>query len=346
MSVIKDPQTETSRVAVVRRAIGSQLRVFAVAATAILLATTLCTHAARSFWVADLLANLRTQQVLGLLACLVFHVAFRSWKLLAVSVVGLLVHLPVFVSDYVYCQAASGAAHSGLDHTAQATLSLTTANVLTTNRRYADIANELLTLNSDLVAVIEISSGLHDHLSGNFSRVYPYSVFYVQDSGNFGIALYSKLPWSNAALTAFNDDSLKSVVATINHGGHRWHIIATHTLPPIGRRNYEHRNQHLKLLSDEVNRLRLGDSSPHVVVMGDLNITPWSPIFQDFAAEANLRRDTVSFGLRPTWFRFPTFAFGLVLDHVLTTGGISCLNYTVSPDVGSDHRFVTVELAP
>ncbi|MEZ6041199.1 MAG: endonuclease/exonuclease/phosphatase family protein [Planctomycetaceae bacterium] len=328
----------------IRRALGRWFQNLFLAATLILLATTLLSTVARNFWIADLLANLRIQQVLGLLVCIAVHTGFQSWKLVVLIGAGLLFHAPAYVADYRYCRSDAVAARSGISQTDAGTLRVTTANVLTSNRRYADIANELLASDADVVAIIEISTALRDFLSADFSRQYPHSVFYVQDSGNFGIALYSRIPWTNAALTHFNDNDLKSVVATINHSGQTWHIFATHTLPPVGRQQFAHRNQHLQMLSDEVKRLRSDDPTSHVVVMGDLNITPWSPIFQDFAGNSELRRHTSGPGIRPTWYRFPAFAFGLVIDHVLSTDNLSSDSCSVGADVGSDHRFVTVQL--
>ena len=83
-----------------------------------------------------------------------------------------------------------------------------------------------------------------------------------------------------------------------------------------------------------------------VIVMGDLNLTPWSPLFRDFLIAADLHDASRGHGLTPTWYRWPFFPFGLVLDHGLASQDIVCTKRAVQGDVGSDHRPVTFEFTP
>lgn len=310
-----------------------------VAAICVLVVGSLLTVFARSFWLADILANLRVQLVVGLLASLAIAFAFRKWTWVLISLLVVGLHVPSFIAG-----SGSELLVGSSDGILSRPLIVMTANVLTTNRRYSDIECELLACDADVVAVIEISSGLRDYLAGDFSKSYPYSLVDIQDSGNFGIGLYSKQKFESVQLMTFNDDSLQSVMATIDQGNLKWRIIATHTFPPMGSGPFNHRNLHLKMLADRVESLRLDDPYVPIIVMGDLNITPWSPIFQQFTVGAKLRRCGSATSFVPTWYRFPTFPLGLVLDHVLVTADVLSGPVTISPDVGSDHRFVTAPL--
>ncbi len=316
------------------------------AGSIVMCGTTLMTLAARQIWLADILANLRIQQLLALIACVLLAAFFRSRLLVVLCGICIAIHGVAFVAGRpsLPSQPLRNSIGTLVGQKSVSGIKLTTANVLTTNKQYSDVECELISLDADVVAVIEISSGLRDHLAGDFSKIYPHSIVDFQDNGNFGIGLYSKLPWESAELITFNDSTLLSAIATLRHSKTTWRIIATHTLPPMGRRHFEHRNLHLQQLAQMVASLRASDSASPVVVMGDLNITPWSPIFQRFVNDAGLLRTGTGSGATPTWYRFPIFPFGLVLDHILATKDVLCQSHRISSDVGSDHRFVTAEL--
>ena len=72
---------------------------------------------------------------------------------------------------------------------------------------------ELQSADADVIAVLELSSGLRKHLANVFQHDYPFSLVDSQDNGNFGIGLYSRYEFESAKLTYFNDESIQSIVA-------------------------------------------------------------------------------------------------------------------------------------
>ena len=296
----------------------------------------LLTLFATHWWLADLCANLRVQWTIGLLVTSVLLACFQKWKLVVLQLMFVGLHISWLASGFSIATA---------NHNAVPWMTVTTANVYTGNRRYDDIEAELRKTNADLIAVVELSTGLRDHLAGDFSKTWPWSLKHPGDHGNFGIGLYSKHPFENPQVEFFNDDAIPSVSATIVCNGQRVHILATHTLPPMGPRRFAHRNKHLKMVADEVRQRRQREPDVPLVVLGDLNLTPWSPVFSDFLKQSQLHRAGDGHGWTPTWYRFPSFPFGLVLDHVLTTNDVTCVAHTVGSDIGSDHRFVTAKLS-
>lgn len=81
-----------------------------------------------------------------------------------------------------------------------------------------------------------------------------------------------------------------------------------------------------------------------VVVMGDLNTTPYSPRFRDLARRGGLTDAAIGAPWRTTWIsRFPPF--GLTLDHVLLGAALRPLGRRVADGIGSDHFPVIVDLA-
>ena len=83
-----------------------------------------------------------------------------------------------------------------------------------------------------------------------------------------------------------------------------------------------------------------------MIVLGDLNLTPWSPLFSDLEASTELTRARHGYGLAPTWYaKVGTFTMGLVLDHCLISDELECVSHRVGADIGSDHRAVIVGLS-
>lgn len=302
-----------------------------------LAAATMLTFVAPLWWLADLCANLRMQGVIGVVGTGVLLSCFRKWKLVALQLCLVCLHLPWFVDTSLKFSPSETAGSRGLR--------LTAANVYTGNLRHDDIQAELLQSNTDLVAVLELSTALTKSLSTEFSKQYPYAIEDPQDAGNFGVGLYSRIPLESPGIIHFSSGDIPSVAATLTFNDHKVHLLATHTLPPIGRYGFSHRNKHLQMIGSYIKEYRVKHPGVPVVVMGDLNLTPWSPVFDELLQRSQLQRAVTGNRVIPTWYRYPAFPFGLVLDHVLISDELRCVAHRVGADVGSDHRFVTAELA-
>ena len=81
-----------------------------------------------------------------------------------------------------------------------------------------------------------------------------------------------------------------------------------------------------------------------VIVLGDLNATPWSPVFKKLLGETRLVDARRGFGLRPTWpSTFPPL--WIPIDHCLVSPGIEIRDFRVGPACGSDHHALVVDMA-
>lgn len=101
--------------------------------------------------------------------------------------------------------------------------------------------------------------------------------------------------------------------------------------------NWHLRNEQLEEIAEFVR-----DKPGHVVVLGDLNVTPWSKSFQKFTESANLRDSRRGFGVNATW---PAWlgGLGIPIDHCLVSEGIVVRNVETGESVGSDHRPLIAE---
>lgn len=297
--------------------------------------TTVLGLLARYHWIADLCANLRTQHVIALTVLLLIVIFYQRWRWLALSVVLLLIHVPWYLSAIV-----------GATETAQpAELTVMVINVLSSNQDFHSIEEQIAEKSPDVFAVLELRSPLGRALEKAFAPTYPHRITLPQDSGNFGIGLYSRHPLSNIERFALNVASIETIAATVTKDEKEHRIVATHPLPPIGAGGFEDRNEHLRQLAVRIDEFRTQHPEIPMIVLGDLNLTPWSPLFSDFESSSGLKRAGRGYGLTPTWYAsIEIFAMGLVLDHCLISDDLRCVSHDVGADIGSDHRAVIVGL--
>lgn len=309
--------------------------------TGIIAALSMVTLFARQWWFADLIANLRVQLILGLFVVMVCLLLIRRWKLLAGIAALTLWQTMAIGSAFV---TRDPEAQQSVSNNASATtnarreLRVFLANVLTGNQRYDLIVDQIRAADPDVIAILELSSPLSEILRQEFGGTHKHFLFEPQNDGNFGIGLWSRLPLANARIFHLNTPILPSIEADAQLDSRQVHVVLTHPLPPIGARNFAHRNRHLGLLSDRLKDDTKAHSARPVLVLGDLNLTPWSPVFGEFLAACGLKNSAAGRGLQPTWYRWPAFPFGLVLDHALHSEDIRCNRRTILPSNGSDHR--------
>ncbi len=114
-------------------------------------------------------------------------------------------------------------------------------------------------------------------------------------------------------------------------------VVGLHAANPLGSSPL--RDRQIRLAAGKAQRAPAGA----VVLLGDLNTTPWSPIFAEALEVGRLRDSALGFPLTATWFsRNPLF--GLPIDHVLLGRGMEAVARRVGPDLGSDHLPLIAEL--
>ena len=149
------------------------------------------------------------------------------------------------------------------------------------------------------------------------------------------MALLSRLPSENTQVFAFPETANRGyMVADINTPSGALRLFAAHPLPPMSPAHMRKRNELLRFVSEDV------DQETSFILMGDFNVTPWSPVFRKIPGT---RVGNPILG--PTWHSgIP----GLVLpiDHVMLSDDLQATDYHVGPDFGSDHRplYATIEL--
>jgi len=300
---------------------------------------TVVTFFARQHWIADLCANLRVQQVFAISLVLLLAVLIRKWWLAVTAGLLIAIHLPWFVNAFPSTGQKVASAEG---------ITVTSVNVLSGNHEYDRIIADVLDHDPDVVAVIELTPELDVRLRLDLDK-YPHAIALPQQFGNFGIGIYSKYPTSN--LQVFQSVAeISSIAVTVavqeqDSVVRNFRVFATHPLPPMNRSQFAQRNDQLRDVARRVKEHRQQLPGVPAMLVGDLNLTPWSPWFTELQSQSGLIRGINTFTLTPTWYRYSGFPFGLVLDHGLVDQSLVCTDYKVGPSIGSDHRSITIRLA-
>jgi endonuclease/exonuclease/phosphatase (EEP) superfamily protein YafD len=220
------------------------------------------------------------------------------------------------------------------------------ANINTQNQQYEQVVSFAQQENPDLALFMEVNETWVNNLDVLLDDL-PYSD--GQDNPfNFGIVLYSRYPLQNTQLKSFSADSTPSVVGSISVSDRPLSFVATHPLPPIRPAIFHSRNNQLNLVSEYLQTV-----DDPTLVIGDFNITMWSPYYRRFIRRTGLENARRGFGLLPSWptertyGKIPGWAsllFSIPIDHCLLSPDLTVTDVRVGPNVGSDHRPVIVDL--
>lgn len=117
-------------------------------------------------------------------------------------------------------------------------------------------------------------------------------------------------------------------------------VIGMHAIAPFGSHASEQRIQFLRAA---LFAKHASDAGRPVIMAGDFNAAPWSPIIQRLFDDGVMTAASRGHGLTGTWTsRLPMV--GLVIDHVFTSHDVSTRSYVVGADLGSDHLPVVADV--
>ena len=282
-------------------------------------------------WAAELLTHFRVQAtVAGMLLalmCALLRMRKRSAAVCGLAALHLFPVLPYLVpSDHPRSE--------GLP-----SVRLLQINVHTANRQHEAVENLVADRKPDILALLEVNERWLEALAG-LHRHYPHRIERPQND-NFGIALFSRFPFEDLHFRRLNHDGIYMVVGRFSFGSTPITLAVAHPVPPAGPAYSALRNEQLDQLSEILRSFR--DSE--IILLGDLNTSPWSPVYRRFEQSAGLHNCARGFGLLPTW---PTGFRPLMipLDHCLLSSGLRAVSLEAGPEVGSDHLPVLVEIVP
>ena len=189
----------------------------------------------------------------------------------------------------------------------------------------------------DVVVLVEVTSGLADTLVV-LADEYPYrQAFPRPDAG--GLAILSRQPLDSVHRYPFGSWKRAVLVARTRIGDQAVTVVGMH---PYSSRGPE-RSRIREFQIRAVGRWVAARKEP-VILLGDLNATSWSPVFDDLVRASGLHDARQGHGPLPTypaWFP----PFWLPLDHCLVSSEFALLDFRVGPYAGSDHFPVMVDFS-
>jgi len=216
-------------------------------------------------------------------------------------------------------------------------LKLLHANVYSRNSQYDRLIALVELEQPDLVFLQEVTP---EWLAGTKPLLEDYPYTYSEPSaGNFGIAVFSRIPFTKVGHVDSPPLAYPTLVATITIDDEPLTIVSSHPTIPIGRPLYAARNEQLQSLAELVHGI-----AGEAVLLGDFNASIWDRHFRQLEASTRLRNVRRGFGVLPTWPTFLPFAM-VPIDHALVSDGISVVDARTGMRIGSDHLPLIVTLA-
>jgi len=192
---------------------------------------------------------------------------------------------------------------------------------------------------ADVIALIELGPE-QTRVLKQLEKIYPYCLW-MPDESSRGIAVLSRIEGTRFTSVDLANEGMPAIEADVppteSHSGYR--IMAVHTRSPDLHQRTLDRNKQLQALAEWA---ALPNKAS--IIIGDLNITPWSPPFSRLLQQGNLedsRRYRGNFASWPT----DLGPFAIPIDHALVPRNSQVLFRGVgasAPD--SDHRPIIVVL--
>jgi endonuclease/exonuclease/phosphatase (EEP) superfamily protein YafD len=216
-----------------------------------------------------------------------------------------------------------------------AAFTVATANLQYSNHDTGRFLDWLAANPADLVVLQEVTGAWAEALSG--VPDYPQREFLVRDDA-YGIGVMSRWPLRSIEPRDFAGDGLPSLAGSLVIDGQPVRFLALHTRWPILPGLAASRDRSLDAAAELV---RAGNGP--AAVLGDLNLTAYSPVFARFLETAGLRDAMGEPRWAPTWTA-GFWPLALRIDHVLVTPDLCVEHVEVGPSIGSDHRPVIARL--
>lgn len=283
---------------------------------------------ARWWWVLELAVHFRVQYVCLMIPLVIVLLIQRQFKYallpLFVMVINAAFIVPLYFSP---SQPAAGSTR----------IRAISANVYTANENYEQFIEFVKHENPDFFLVMEVNDRWMQRLHV-FDEDYPFSISRPRPD-NFGIAFFSRVPVTDSRIIQLADSQVPTLVVTLRIDDQPLRVIGTHPLPPVSTDYAGRRNRQIAALGDLV-----AETPEPLVVLGDFNMTSWSPHFQDLLGRTGLKDSRKGFGVQPTWPQQSPWMF-IPIDHALVSAEISVHNRYVGEKIGSDHRPIVIDFS-
>ncbi|HIE65698.1 MAG: endonuclease/exonuclease/phosphatase family protein [Nitrospira sp.] len=211
------------------------------------------------------------------------------------------------------------------------------SNVLSSNKQYSRLMALVSEEKPDIVFLQETNQRWLDALEP-LKEDFPY-FFSSPGSDDLGIALFSRIPLSQSEIIDLGDPIAPSIHIKFSFQDKQISLLTTHLSSPRLGSNFQARNSQLEQLARFAKMLPLP-----AIIIGDLNVTKWSPYYRKFVKDSGLISVREGFGLLPTWPVFLPFMM-IPIDHGFVTEGLKVVGVKTGRSIGSDHLPLIVDIS-
>lgn len=287
------------------------------------------------YWIIDLLNHFRFQylvilSVVAMLLAYLKHRKLASLYLIAIAV-NLLTILPLYWPTFARVDPA------------RPQLKLMHFNVHTGNKDYDAIANYISQSGCDLVFIQE----LHMRMDQRLRQMTDYNMVVSEPRyDSFGIGMLVRKGATNITIAdAITRDitqgqaQVPAIITQLTWEGRPLALMSLHTLPPRSGLYARTRDRQLLAAADWVNK-----QSHPVILLGDLNATPWSSGFRKLFSTTMLHNSQQGFGIGASWPADGGPIGKIPIDHCLITDDFAVIDRHLEEGHGSDHLPLLVTL--
>ncbi|WP_428665441.1 endonuclease/exonuclease/phosphatase family protein [Runella sp.] len=274
----------------------------------------------------DHFASFRVQYCLLSLALLLWQLYRRQW-LLAVVSLGIFLFNGWLGLEWIRTSQANSPD--------KADITLYHANVLYKNHDFSLVTQQIREENPDFFSINEATPALIAHLKKTFTKEYPYT-FFVVAKNDTEVFVGSQTPIVVDSAATFAIKGLIKFSTVVQDKPVT--IIACHAYNPIKETDFIIRNQQLRHIAALVKK----EPNPTIVV-GDLNITPWSVIYRQFISASGLINSRKGFGLNPSWPSWMPLML-IPIDHCLINDQLETVAFRTGKYNKSDHYPLLIHL--
>jgi endonuclease/exonuclease/phosphatase (EEP) superfamily protein YafD len=292
-------------------------------------AATLCGFGGSFWWFLDLFSHFRIQYFLAISFLLGIFLSGKKFRIATVCALCAAINLGCILPYYSTNQPV--ASH------AQTILRVISFNVYQANTSYERVKQFILENNADIVLLIEVNSTWIEALE-DISSVYTYHK-YEPCRDFFGIAIYCKQPPISCEFVYLGQSEVPSVAGVFDIAGKRFTLLGAHLFPPLGSAMTQLRSNQSEAIATY-----LASVPEPKILIGDLNMSPWSSGFGKLLATTGLTDTAKGRGIQTTW---PTEYIWLriPIDFCLVSKAVVVKEFKVGPDIGSDHFPLIVDFA-
>lgn len=282
----------------------------------------------------------------AMICVLVLDFVLRWWHRWRAPVVSRLLHGALLLTPTVYlssvAQPWTALPLAGIAQSTQPnrTLAIASWNVFIQNDQYETIIETINSLDADVLLLIEVTP---EHRKGleSLAKSYPYSLWAPRNNTQ-GLAILSRVPGTKSRELVMGSSQMLALDVRIPAGEYSKvpiRLLGVHTASPNEHGRFRVRDQQLADIAEWVKQ-----SDGESIVLGDMNITPWSDAFKELLSSTSLVDSRRYRGYFATW-PCGLGIVGIPIDHALVSPGLKILDrHCGFPTLDSDHQWIRMTI--